>query len=266
MGPFLNPESLNFAERIAGSLSIKKVREIVTTATQTEGLAGEQLWASLVYSGATLGVEETQAHFVEVARSGVEFLKGFMTRIDVASSMTNDEEALKSLQSLREYTVNIHNERTKLLNSTHVEQARMMYGLTEEQVLGKPPEERTRAELQMTGFLAYRRAEALFVAWGYAAIDDALADMNCKCYRCLGKRLAGQEITEQIAMEKLTAHFGELGMAFAGFAEFVINECRTEISRASEGLAEVHRFSSEETKTAADDFLKRMKLPTGKTE
>lgn len=232
--------TINVADLIVHRDIGHKVAAIVATATADTSLTGEALWQSLVYTGVSLGAEETQTHFIEHARGVVQLLRGLLSRIEVARTMTKDEDARKCFDTLAENVGGALKDRARMLTSLHVRAACEMYGIEEEVLTGSTePENLSPTLLAQVGHLAHRKAPEYFVCWSMGVRKETLPKLRCKCSSCL-RTLVTEDTSEEGEVSAASKHFGGLDNTFAAFGLFLLSECRDSLFREMEGLQDPH--------------------------
>lgn len=218
-----------------------KVQEIVTAATADPSLSGQQLWRSLVYSGASLGVDETQKYFTGQVGGTVQLLRELVSRLEVAQSMTDDETALNSMQAIQEFVHHTLKERASALVSMHAQQAAELYGIDADMIAGDlDPEQQPRNMVIAAGHMAYRRAPQYFVAWSMGTRSGEITKLKCKCSQCILSCLAPGVSNEGDEMSMAMVYFGGLDCTFAAYGIFLLTEFREALYREMSGLDSTH--------------------------
>lgn len=224
---------------VGGDLS-NKVQEIVNTATADTSLSGQQLWQSLVYSGASLGADETQRYFLGQANAMVHLLRELSSRLEVAQAMIDDETALRSLQGISDYVHSTLKERATALTSMHAQQASDLYGIDPELITGDlDPGQHPVHMMISVGYTAYRKMPDYFVAWSVGMRSGAFGKLKCKCSQCVQSCLT-KNTYEADELNMALVHFGGLDKTFATFGVYLLTECREALYREMSGLESTH--------------------------
>lgn len=249
-------EFTDLANLITGGDLGRKVQEIVDAATADPTLAGQQLWHSLVYSGVSLGVDETQRHFTGQIQGTVDMLRDLINRLDTARAMTDDETAIRSLQAIKEHVQTLLKDRASALASTHAKQAAELYGVDPLLITGDlDPEEHPRNMLISAGHTAYRKMPEYFVAWSMGTRLGSLAKLKCHCSQCI-RTCVTQGTYENDELDMAMTYFGGLDNTFLTFGVFLITECREALYRELSGLDSTHDAMQGGISGNAEDLTK----------
>lgn len=235
-----------------------EITEVVQMAVK-DGVSGERLWQSLVYSGSTMGVEKTQTYFDEAARQSVRLFRDALGQLDVAASLSMGQpDAHKAIVELRDKIAGQLKARADNLVSVHSQKAYQEYGIPQDMLTsGRAVAEYPAKQVAAVGYYASKKNTVYFMAWSHAKRSLLLDAQACKCQTCLHK-LITEPIYEADELTRIVDHFGTFQDVFEGFGTFLVEQLNWVLQSELEGT-DPTEHSAEVTKDTQDALAQFMR-------
>jgi hypothetical protein len=236
-----------------------QVQEIVSTAMSEEKMQGELLWASLVYSGVSLGVQEAERHFTETSQNIIRLIRRCTSAIDKMIAQQSDLETIESMGELRKEFQALLDTRANALKSQKLGELQKFYGIAPEMVMGMAtPEMHSPTTMESIGYTLSRRAPLYFLGWCVSVNENIGSTMKCRCASCMSQ-LVQSGMGEQDETLKAVDAFDGFSKMFREFGVQALHQFREEFITQMEGSNQVHGAETIDAASLTRDMMSNLR-------
>lgn len=225
---------------------------------RAEGLEGEQLLQTLVYTGMSNGVDMAERAFTTASRQLLTQYKEGIKAMQAAVQKSSDIESIQAINEVAEHF--------QVQIKKHVESLTSFYAKEMETLFNIPPKYSSNdiplvaipiMDLLRIAQRTHAKDPASFYGWAIASRKGEIHKMKCACGMCLrGSMVEFKSEAEEI--ELLLQKYSSFDQCYYDYAKFLITQARDVYASLLEGVASsVHGAQSEQS-TDGMDVVKSM--------
>lgn len=248
------------SDLIAGSIDRDKIQSIIQMVADTTDMEKEDQAASLVISGAALGVDEVMARIKNHENEHRDFLIDVIAKIDEMLDQSPSLEVSQVLATVRGMAALRLSKIQELIKQEFAARTYIGLGIGAELIFSDTqPTDYARLDLVGIGSEVYRRTPESVLGWHYGRTQGLPPDFKCHCPSCYARLFNHSSISEEVGLRQMVTDSQGMDNALAEYAVYILEYLRKDFVEMQSKTPSLHNIDPTESSNQLKDLLSRMK-------